>query len=221
MKHSFFLAVLYLMIAAIWVVGADQLILWLSLDPAASARLQTLKDWTFVVVTALLLYCLLRSPESEKHFEARFERSARTDWLPALLFLLLVVVTVIPGVLAYHEHEVARHFGQAAIDARLLAWFSFMLLFALVAGTTGILFWWRGTKTRFWWNACAAIWSGPRYAIVSKSCCGNPWMWSCSWMRTAPSSKSTTAFGTTTVARPNNCAAVTFESCAIQIAKKH
>ena len=24
-----------------------------------------------------------------------------------------------------------------------------MLLFALVAGTTGILFWWRGTKTRF------------------------------------------------------------------------
>ena len=72
-------------------VGADQLILWLSLDPAASARLQTLKDWTFVVVTALLLYCLLRSPESEKHFEARFERSARTDWLPACLLYTSVL----------------------------------------------------------------------------------------------------------------------------------
>ncbi|HCK81609.1 MAG TPA: hypothetical protein DIC59_09110 [Candidatus Competibacteraceae bacterium] len=147
MKRSFFLAVLYLIIAAIWVVGSDQLILWLSLDPAASARLQTIKDWTFVVVTALLLYFLLRSPENEKQSEARFELSPRTDWLPAILFLLLVVVTVIPGVLAYHE--VARHFGQAAINARLLAWFSFMLLFALAAGTTGILFWWRGAKTRF------------------------------------------------------------------------
>lgn len=147
MKRSLSLALLYVLIAVFWIFGSDQLVLWLNLDPEASTRLQTVKGWTFVAFTALLLFFLLRRLETEKQLESQFESPPRTAWIPVALFVLLVALTVMSGMLAYRE--VVEHFGEAAVDTRLLAWIGFMLLFALVASSICILFWWQNTKARF------------------------------------------------------------------------
>lgn len=147
MRHSFSLALLYALAAAFWIFGSDQLVLWLNLDPEASTRLQTTKGWAFVVATTLLLFFLLRRLEAERQLEALSRTPPRTAWMPVTLLLLLVLLTVIPGMLAYRE--VLRHFGEAAVSARLLAWMGFVSLFALVTGATCILFWWRNTRARF------------------------------------------------------------------------
>ncbi|HRD65626.1 MAG TPA: PAS domain S-box protein [Candidatus Competibacter sp.] len=147
MKRSLSLALLYVLIAAFWIFGSDQLVLWLNLDPEASTRLQTVKGWTFVAFTALLLFLLLRRLETERQLESQFESPPRTAWIPVALFSLLVALTVLSGILAYRE--VIGHFGEAAVNTRLLAWIGFMLLFALVASSICILFWWQNTKARF------------------------------------------------------------------------
>jgi len=45
-------------------------------------------------------------------------------------------------------HEGLARAGAATQNERLLAWFSFMLAFALIAGTAAILFWWRNAQIR-------------------------------------------------------------------------
>ena len=147
MRHSLSLTLLYASVAALWIFGSDQLVLSLNLDPEASSRLQTVKGWAFVVATALLLFFLLRRLEAEKQLETLLRPPPRTAWAPIALLALLVILTVIPGMLAYRE--VVRHFGEAAVSDRLLAWIGFVSLFALVTGSVGILFWWRHTKARF------------------------------------------------------------------------
>jgi diguanylate cyclase (GGDEF)-like protein/PAS domain S-box-containing protein len=147
MRHSLFFALLYAVMAAFWIFGSDQLVLWLNLDPVASTRLQTAKGWAFVIATALLLLFLLRRLEAEKQLQALSPPPPRTALMPVTLLLLLVLLTAIPGMLAYRE--ALRHFGPAAVSDRLLAWIGFVSLFAFLTGATCILFWWRHTKARF------------------------------------------------------------------------
>jgi PAS domain S-box-containing protein len=54
-------AALYAVVGGAWIIVSDHLLLSLDPTPDAYARLQTLKGWGFVAITALALFVLLRS----------------------------------------------------------------------------------------------------------------------------------------------------------------
>jgi two-component system, OmpR family, phosphate regulon sensor histidine kinase PhoR len=54
------IVLLYSTIAAIWIFFSDRMLAGLATDQATLIRLETYKGWLFVVVTALLLYWLIR-----------------------------------------------------------------------------------------------------------------------------------------------------------------
>ena len=57
---AFRLAVLYALVAGVWIVLSDRVLAVLTSDPVVLTRLQTLKGWVFVGGTGLLLYLLVR-----------------------------------------------------------------------------------------------------------------------------------------------------------------
>jgi signal transduction histidine kinase len=58
------IAAIYLLTGALWILFSDRLLSALSDDPAVLARLGTLKGWFYVLVTAGLLYLLIRRHEA-------------------------------------------------------------------------------------------------------------------------------------------------------------
>jgi signal transduction histidine kinase len=54
------LALIYLVVAALWILFSDQLLAALISDASLLTRLQTIKGWMFVTASALLLYWLAR-----------------------------------------------------------------------------------------------------------------------------------------------------------------
>lgn len=60
---------IYLLVGGLWILLSDQLLRVLVTDPAFFSWLQTLKGWFFVLVTAALLYALIR-----RHVKALHER---------------------------------------------------------------------------------------------------------------------------------------------------
>lgn len=147
MRRRFFLVLCYALATALWIFGSDQLILWLDIDPGIGARLQAIRAWTLVGVTALFLFFLLQMLETERWPKTEYKSLSPADWKPLALFLLVVAFTVFPG--SYSFFELTRQLSETAISTCLLAWFSFVLVFGLVAGMIGILFWWRNVRTRF------------------------------------------------------------------------
>lgn len=57
-EHKVVLA--YLIIGGLWILFSDKMILLLSTDPETLIRLQTLKGWFYVIVTAILFFLILR-----------------------------------------------------------------------------------------------------------------------------------------------------------------
>ncbi len=53
-------AALYAVFGCAWILGSDRLVGWLTADPATASLLQTLKGWAFVLVSAGLVYGLVR-----------------------------------------------------------------------------------------------------------------------------------------------------------------
>ena len=147
MKYAFSLALLYAVVSTLWIFGSDQLVFWLNLSAESTLHLQTAKDWAFVIASSLALFFLLRRLDTEKQLAAQLQTPPRTASMPMALLVLFALLTVLPGLLAYRE--VLRHFGDTAVSIRLLVWFGFVLLFALIAGSVCILFWWRNTQAHF------------------------------------------------------------------------
>src|SRR5689334_5848943 len=54
------IAGLYLLIGALWILFSDQAVGLLTNDPATLIRINIAKGWGFMVVTAILLYWLIR-----------------------------------------------------------------------------------------------------------------------------------------------------------------
>lgn len=147
MKYAFSLALLYAVVSTLWIFGSDQLVFWLHLGAEATLHLQTAKDWAFVIASSLALFFLLRRLDTEKQLAAQLQPPPRTASMPLALLVLFAFLTVMPGLLAYRE--VLRHFGETAVSVRLLIWFGFVIVFALIAGSVCILFWWRNTQAHF------------------------------------------------------------------------
>jgi len=78
------IAGIYLVVGVLWILFSDQIVLNLTPDQATFAKISTYKGWGYVIVTALLLYLLIRSHtiallNNEKHLHLI------TDALPVLI----------------------------------------------------------------------------------------------------------------------------------------
>lgn len=78
------IAGIYLTLGVLWILFSDQLAAQIAPDEDVFARISTYKGWGFVVVTALLLFSLIRRHTAEVMVNER-QLSLITDALPALI----------------------------------------------------------------------------------------------------------------------------------------
>lgn len=83
---AFKIAGLYLLIGGLWILFSDQLIAAITTDPATLTRLSLFKGWGYIVVTALLLYWLIRRhtailQESEERYRTFMDNNPATAWM--------------------------------------------------------------------------------------------------------------------------------------------
>ncbi len=76
------IAVIYLVLGALWILLSDTLLAAVVMDPAMLIRLQTLKGWFYILVTAGLLYELIRRSGREVQ-EERNRLRVLVDTAPA------------------------------------------------------------------------------------------------------------------------------------------
>lgn len=74
------IAGLYLLLGSLWILFSDQLLLLLTRDPALFSRISLFKGWGYIIVTALLLYWLIRRRnaglrESEARYRSLFQNN--------------------------------------------------------------------------------------------------------------------------------------------------
>ncbi|MBL8260465.1 MAG: PAS domain S-box protein [Candidatus Competibacteraceae bacterium] len=146
MRRSLFLTLLYTAVASLWLFGLDRLMLWPGSGPGINMALQAIKDWGLLAGTALLIFFLPRVLEAEKRLERRLALPSRAGRMPAALFLLLAAAILIP--VSGAIYEALRQVGKTTSPAQLLAWFTFSLALASIAGAAAILFWRRNAKAR-------------------------------------------------------------------------
>lgn len=85
-------ALLYAAFGALWILLSDRVVDWLFKDPSLVLLVSTFKGWLFVIVTAALLYWLLRTPATAP-VQTRHTPMRR---LPlALLALLSVTIAIL------------------------------------------------------------------------------------------------------------------------------
>ena len=82
---------IYLVVGGLWILFSDQLLAALVSDPATLTRLGTLKGWFYVLVTAGLLYALIR--RADETLQRRIEE--RTRELSTLLAISHTVVSTL------------------------------------------------------------------------------------------------------------------------------
>lgn len=83
-RRALSIAVTYLVAAGLWIMLSDRVARWLAADAEVLVTLQTWKGWVFVLVTALLLYVVLR-----RHFVRLGDSRARARKLAARLQWML------------------------------------------------------------------------------------------------------------------------------------
>ncbi len=54
------ISLIYAIFSSLWILSSDQLVYFLVKDPEALTRIQTLKGWCFILITALIIFSLLR-----------------------------------------------------------------------------------------------------------------------------------------------------------------
>lgn len=80
-SRSLFIVLIYALIGGLWIAFSDMALEILLPDPAAYSRFQTYKGWFYVLVTAVMLYTLIRLnmralEESEQRFRCTFQQAA-------------------------------------------------------------------------------------------------------------------------------------------------
>lgn len=111
-------ALIYLLVAAVWIFFSDTTLAWIispDTQPQLFARGQTIKGWLFVIVTAALLYLLLRR-QLERLRQETVARLETQQQLKVLLQAMpLAVVQVDPdGNVQYWNRPAEEIFGWSA-----------------------------------------------------------------------------------------------------------
>ncbi|MCK6628740.1 MAG: PAS domain S-box protein [Anaerolineae bacterium] len=79
-RNAIKIAGLYLLLGSLWILFSDQLLLLLTRDPVLLSRISLFKGWGFIIITALLLYWLIRRRnaglrESEARYRSLFQNN--------------------------------------------------------------------------------------------------------------------------------------------------
>lgn len=119
------IAMIYALFSVLWILLSDQIVLFLVQDPAALTVVQMVKGWTFVLITAGLVYWLLER-EIRKTRQAARELGQQHDRLGRLHSQLRditnsmpsVLITVTPeGEITHWNIQAEKRMGQLAEDA--------------------------------------------------------------------------------------------------------
>ena len=119
---AFRIALVYAALAGLWIVFSDQAFEWLFGIPAKVTLANMLKGWTFVIITALSLYVLLRSRNAKPVDEVPL--IGRHGILPTLALLVTVITALTVGVILNAlEHrrdlDIASVIGWIALTGAL------------------------------------------------------------------------------------------------------
>jgi signal transduction histidine kinase len=78
-------AIIYAVVAGLWILASDSILGMLFSDPATLTRLATVKGWGFVAVTSMMLYGLIRRDIAEiKRVEAQLRQAQKLESLGLL-----------------------------------------------------------------------------------------------------------------------------------------
>ena len=107
--HVLNVVLTYAAVASLWILLSDKAVEWLFSTPAQFALASTIKGWLFILITALMLYTMLRRRINQSTASPRL--SGR-QWLPILLLnsliLALTAMAIAQNIGLTRDKEVAR-----------------------------------------------------------------------------------------------------------------
>ncbi|HCH55181.1 MAG TPA: diguanylate cyclase [Aeromonas sp.] len=107
--HVLNVVLTYAAVASLWILLSDKAVEWLFSTPAQFALASTIKGWLFILITALMLYTMLRRRINQSTASPRL--SGR-QWLPTLLLnsliLALTAMAIAQNIGLTRDKEVAR-----------------------------------------------------------------------------------------------------------------
>ncbi len=99
----------YAAVASLWILLSDKAVEWLFHTPAQFALASTIKGWLFILITALMLYAMLRRRINQTTASPRL---TGRQWLPILLLngliLALTAMAIAQNIGLTRDKEVAR-----------------------------------------------------------------------------------------------------------------
>jgi len=93
--HVLNVVLTYAAVASLWILLSDKAVEWLFSTPAQFALASTIKGWLFILITALMLYAMLRRRISQSTASPRL--SGR-QWLPIVLLNGLILALAIMAI---------------------------------------------------------------------------------------------------------------------------
>ncbi|WP_429167830.1 PAS domain-containing protein [Aeromonas rivipollensis] len=107
--HVLNVVLTYAAVASLWILLSDKAVEWLFSTPAQFALASTIKGWLFILITALMLYTMLRRRINQSTASPRL---SRRQWLPILLLnsliLALTAMAIAQNIGLTRDKEVAR-----------------------------------------------------------------------------------------------------------------
>ncbi|MDX7844771.1 PAS domain S-box protein [Aeromonas caviae] len=107
--HVLNVVLTYAAVASLWILLSDKAVEWLFSTPAQFAMASTIKGWLFILITALMLYAMLRRRIDTTGSTPVF---TRRQWIPFLLLngliLALTVMAIARNIELARNKEVAR-----------------------------------------------------------------------------------------------------------------
>lgn len=72
------IALLYAVFGCLWILVSDRLVAWFVADPVTASRVQTVKGWAFVLVSAAVVYGLVRREQGRREAARQRLETARS-----------------------------------------------------------------------------------------------------------------------------------------------
>ncbi|MFQ2769269.1 PAS domain S-box protein [Aeromonas caviae] len=117
--HVLNVVLTYAAVASLWILLSDKAVEWLFSTPAQFAMASTIKGWLFILITALMLYAMLRRRIDTTGSTPVF---TRRQWIPFLLLngliLALTAMAIARNIELARNKEVARLEAIADLKSR-------------------------------------------------------------------------------------------------------